>query len=154
MITWIVEKVDERTVFFEQEPVHTPETDSEKELPPTPDMSPIVRLIEFESYLPLKEAKIEVVLGQNQNIIWELLLNSVEIYLVQEELDRNEENIENKSKHGCGKESKGDKLKAPYKDRPSKNILQKEMKNPIFIKLWKSLYSIKRGWQRRKLQED
>ena len=42
IITQVIEKVDERTIFFKQEPMHTPETNSEKELPPTPDMSPIV----------------------------------------------------------------------------------------------------------------
>ena len=85
--------MDEIPIFFEQEPMHTPETDSEKELPPTPDMTPIVRPIEFESSLPLREAKIEVILDKTQNIILELLLNSAEIYLVQEELDKNKENI-------------------------------------------------------------
>ena len=67
IITQIVEKVDERTIFFEQEPMHTPETDFEK-LPPTPDMSPIVRPIEFEFSVPLKEAKIAVSLDKTQNI--------------------------------------------------------------------------------------
>ena len=111
-----------------------PETDSEKELPPTPDMSPIVKPIEFESSLPLKEAEIKVVSDKTQNIILELLLNSAEIYLVQEELARNKENIENKSKKGYGKESKGNKLKAPYKDRPSKNKLQRRNEKPYHNK--------------------
>ena len=43
--------------------------------------------------------------------------------------------MENKSKQGCGKESKGNKLKAPYKDRPSKNISQGRNESPIIIKI-------------------
>ena len=141
MITQVVEKEDERTIFFEQEPMHTPETDSEKE---TPDMFPIVRPIEFESSLPLGEDKIKVVLDKTQNIILELLLSSAEIYLIQKELGKNKDNIKNKSKHWCGQESKGNKLKAPYKDKPSKNILQRSEK-PYHYKYPKESFFIKRG---------
>ena len=134
IITQVIEKVDGRTIFFEQEPIHTPETDSEKELPPTPDMSPIIRPIEFKSSLPLREDEICVVLDKTQNIILELLLNYAEIYLVQEELSKYNENVANKSKQGCQKESKGNKLKALYKDRPSKNILQRRNEKPYHYK--------------------
>ena len=64
----------------------------------------------------------------------EQLLNTAEIYLVQEELSRNKENVTNKYKLGCGKDSKGKKLKAPYKDRPSKNILQRRNEKPYHYK--------------------
>ena len=126
IITWVIEKVDGRTIFFEEEPMQTPETDSEKELPPTPDMSPIIRPIEFESSLSLREAEIGIVLAKTKNIILELLLNSAEIYLVQEELVKSKENRNNKSNQGCGKES----IKAPYKDGPSMNILQRRNEKP------------------------
>ena len=46
-----------KTIFFEQEPIHTPGTDSEGGLPPTPDMSPIIRPMELESPCPLSETK-------------------------------------------------------------------------------------------------
>ena len=114
--------------------MHTPETYSEKELPQTPDMSPIVRPIEFKSSIPLREAEIEAVLDKTLNIILELLLNSAEIHLVQEELSKNKANVTHKSKQGCGKRSKGNKLKAPYKDRPSKNILQRRNEKPYHYK--------------------
>ena len=81
IITWVIEKVYGRIIFFEQEPMHSLETDSEKELPPAPDMPPNVRPIEFKFSLPLREADTGVVLHKTQNIILELLLNSVEIYL-------------------------------------------------------------------------
>ena len=71
--------MDGRTIFFEEEPMHTPETNSEKEIPPTPDMSPIIRPIKFESSLSLREAEIEVVLNKTHNIISVLLLNFAEI---------------------------------------------------------------------------
>ena len=73
-------------------------------------------------------------MDKTQNIILELLLNSVEINLLQEELDKNIENIKNESKHGCGKEAKGNKLKAPYKDRPSKKILLRASEKPYQYK--------------------
>ena len=72
--------MDGRTIFFEQEPTHTPETDSEKEVPPTPDMSPIIRPVEFEPSLPLREAEIEVVLDKPKILFWNILLNVAEIY--------------------------------------------------------------------------
>ena len=39
-----------------------------------------------------------------------------------------------KSKQGCGKASKGNKLKTPYKDEPSKSILQIRDKKPVLYK--------------------
>ena len=39
-----------------------------------------------------------------------------------------------KSEQGCGKGSKGNKLKAPYKDRPSKGILQIRNEKPFHYK--------------------
>ena len=39
IITQVIEKVDGKTIFFEPELVHTPEINSERELPPTPDIS-------------------------------------------------------------------------------------------------------------------
>ena len=43
IIAKVIEKVGRKTIFFEQELVHTPETNSKRELNPTPDMSPIIR---------------------------------------------------------------------------------------------------------------
>ena len=131
IIMQVVEKVDGRTIFFEQEPTHTPETDSERELPPTPDMSPITRPIVLEFPFPLSETKISVVLDKTQDMILELLLHSAEIYLVQEEWSKNKESCTSKSKQGCGKGSKGNKLKTLYKDRPSKSIIQIRDEKPF-----------------------
>ena len=39
-----------------------------------------------------------------------------------------------KLEQGCGKGSKGNKLKAPYKDRPSKSILQIRNEKPFHYK--------------------
>ena len=49
-----------------------------------------------------------------------------EIYLAWEELSQNKENYTSNLEQKFWKGSKGNKLKAPYKDRPSKikNILQ------------------------------
>ena len=46
IITQVIEKVDGRTIFCEQEPMHIPVTDSEKELAPAPNISPIIRPID------------------------------------------------------------------------------------------------------------
>ena len=53
-----MDKVDGRTIFFEQDPMHTPETESKRELPSTPDMSLIIRPTELESPFPLSETKL------------------------------------------------------------------------------------------------
>ena len=39
-----------------------------------------------------------------------------------------------KVEQGCGKVSKGNKLKAPYKDRPSKDVLQIRNEKLFIIK--------------------
>ena len=67
------------------------------------------------------------------------LLNSTEIYLIQEKLSKNQENYMSKSEQGCGKGSKGNKLKAPYKDRPSKSILQIRNTKPFHYKKTESI---------------
>ena len=134
IITQVIEKVDGKTIFFEPDHVYTPETNSKRELPPTPDMSPIIRSVEFEPCFPLSETKNSVVLDKTQDVILELLLNYAEIYLAQQELSRNKENYMRKSKQGCGKGSKGNKLKAPFKDRPSKGILQIRIEKPFYYK--------------------
>ena len=89
IIAQVIEKLDGKTIFFELEFVHTHETDSERELPPTPDMSSIIRSIEYEPHFPLSETKISVVLDKTQDVILELLLNYAEIYLTQKGLSRN-----------------------------------------------------------------
>ena len=128
MITKVIEKVCGKTIFFEQELAHTPETDSERELPTTPDMSPIIRPIESEPHFPVSEIKTSVVLDKTQDTILELLLNFAELYLAQEELSKSKENYMSKSEQGCGKGSKGNKVKAPYKDRPSKRSDRKQQR--------------------------
>ena len=57
-------------IIFEQEPMQTPETNSEGGLPPTPDMSPTIRPIELESPFPLCETKISVVLNKTKILSW------------------------------------------------------------------------------------
>ena len=74
----------------------------------------------------------------------------MEICLVQEELHKNKENIKNTSKHRCGKESKGNKLKAPYKDRPSKNMLQRRSEKPYHYKNLKESLFYKERMTKRK----
>ena len=73
VITQVIEKVGGKTTPFEHELVHTPETDSKMEfeqLPPTPDMSPIIRPVipPTESVHPfiLSETKLSVVLDTSQ----------------------------------------------------------------------------------------
>ena len=69
IIMQAMEKVDGRTIFFEQEPMHTPETNSKRELLPTPNMFPIIRPLEIESPFHLSETKISVLLDRTQDII-------------------------------------------------------------------------------------
>ena len=100
------------------------ELEIEPEHPPTPDMSPIIR-IEQESlevsmpHFPMSETKLSVVIDKTQDIILELLINTMEIYLAQENVFRKKEieNTTNSSEWKYGKGSKGNHIKAPYKDR-------------------------------------
>ena len=64
IITQVIEEVGEKTTFLKNELIHTPETDSKMELeqlPPTLDMSPIIRPIippkETVPHFPLSETK-------------------------------------------------------------------------------------------------
>ena len=87
-------------------------------------MSPIIRP-EVQSIeismprFPLSETKLSVVIDMTQDIILDLLMNSMEIYLVQEEVFQNKEKLVNNSGRKYGKRSKGNKLRAPCKDRRS-----------------------------------
>ena len=83
-------------------------------------MPPIIRHIKLKSPFPLSETKINVGLDKTQDITLKLLLHSAEIYLVQEELSKNKENCVSLNK---GVERDPKEI-APYKDRPSKGILQ------------------------------
>ena len=58
-------------------------------------------------------------IDKTQDIILELLINKAEIYLTQEEVFKNKEmeNTANSLEWKYRKGSKGNKLKAPYKDR-------------------------------------
>ena len=58
-----------------------------------------------------------VVLDKIQDIFLVLLMNSMEIYLAQEEVPQNKEKLVERK---YGKGSKGNKLRAPYKDRMSR----------------------------------
>ena len=90
-------------------------------------MFPIIRP-EVESlevsmpHFPMSETKLSVMLDKTQDIILELLINTAEIYLGQEEVFKNKEieNTANSSEWKYGKGSKGKKVKAPYKDRKGK----------------------------------
>ena len=89
----MIERVGEKSAPPGHENVHTPETSLEiefKQLPPTPDMSPIIRSkgqsIESMPCFPLSETKLSVVRDKSQDTILELLINFTEIYLAQEEL--------------------------------------------------------------------
>ena len=101
--------------------VHTQETDSEVEfeqLPSTPDMFPIIRSkvrpTEPMPHFPLSETKLSVVLDKTQDIILELLIKSMEIYLAPEELSQNKENYISGSEQKFRKGSKGNGLRVPY----------------------------------------
>ena len=106
-------------------------------------MFPIIRS-EVESlevsmpHFPMRVTKLSVVIDNTQDIILQLLINTVEIYLAEEEVFRNKgiENTANSSEWKYGKRSKENKLKAPYKDRkgkpfhynwPNESLFYKEM---------------------------
>ena len=103
-------------------------------------MSPIIRSkvqsIESLPHFPLSETKFSVVLDKTQDIILELLINSTEIYLAQEEFSQNKENYISSSEQKFGKGSKGNKLKAPYKDKQCgiESIPQTTSKRPFHYK--------------------
>ena len=87
-------------------------------------MSPIARpeveAIEISMpHFPLSETKLSVIIDMTQDIICELLISTVGIYLAQEKVSQNKEmeSPANSPKWMYGKGSKGHKLKAPYKDR-------------------------------------
>ena len=67
----------------------------------------------------MNEPKLSVMIDKTQGIILELLINTAEIYLDQEEVFKSKEigNTANSSEWKYGKGSKGNKLKALYKDR-------------------------------------
>ena len=67
----------------------------------------------------MSETKLSVVLDKTQEIILELLLNSMEIYLAQEKVLQNKEKFLRSSERMYGKGSKGNKLRGLYKDRRS-----------------------------------
>ena len=100
------------------------ESEMEPEQPcPAPNMSSIVRpeveLIKMSMpCFPLSETKPRVIIDKTQDIILDLLISTVEIYLAQEEVSQNKEieNPANSPKWKYGKWSKGNRLKAPYKD--------------------------------------
>ena len=73
----------------------------------------------FMPCFPLSETKLSVVLDKTQDIILELLMNSMEICLAQEEISLNKEKFVCSSERKYGKASKGNKLRTPYKGRRS-----------------------------------
>ena len=122
VITQVIKRVSEKSTPPEHEFVHTLEADSEMEfeqLPPTLDMSPIIwyKIPSMESipHFPVSENKLSVVLDKTQDIILELLINSMEIYLAWQQSSQNKENCMSKLEQKLGKQSKGNKLKASYK---------------------------------------
>ena len=120
IILQVVERVGENPASF----VHASLTDAINTLdteletkphqpPPTPDMSPII-MPEIESLevsmpcFPMSEIKLNVMIDKTQDIILELLINTAEIYLTQEEVFRKKEieNTAHSSKQKYGKGSK------------------------------------------------
>ena len=126
MLTQVLEKVGERTISPAQEVLTESINTSESNLeidsyqpPLTPDMSPIRRPEEpaIIPYCFLSETKLSVVLDKIQEIFLEFLLGSAEIYLAREERSRSKEKFLSNSERKYGNGSKGNKLRAPYKDR-------------------------------------
>ena len=100
IIAQAIEKVGRIIPPIKQELTYTPENDSEKkfeQLPPTPDMSPIIRPVMPPTGslpgFPISDTKESVVLDKTQDIIIELLIISMEIYLAQEESSQNREKV-------------------------------------------------------------
>ena len=102
--------------------INTPNTESEMEPeqpPPTQGMSPIIRP-EVESLemampcFPISETKLHVVIDKTQDIIPELLINTMEIYLAQEEVFKSKGigNTANSSEQKYEKGAMGNKLKS------------------------------------------
>ena len=102
VLTQVMDRVGEKPTsltegtLIESISLNTPETnlEIESDQPPlTPDMAPIIRPeVQLSMpYFPLNETKLSVVLDKTQEIILELLLNSVEIYLGREEISQNKE---------------------------------------------------------------
>ena len=89
VIMHVMERVGEKSTPPEYEFLHAPETNLSirefKQLPQTPDMSPIIRSKiqsrESMPHFPLSQTKLCVGLDKTQDIILELLINSIEIYL-------------------------------------------------------------------------
>ena len=85
-------------------------------------MSPIIRAdiqsIEMsKSHFPLSKTKLSIVIDKTQDTILELLMNSMEIYVVQEEVSQNKEKLVSSSERKYGKGFKGKNLRALYKER-------------------------------------
>ena len=84
-------------------------------------MFPIIRSKtqprKYMPHYPLSETKLSIVLDKTEEHILELLINSTDISLAQEELSQSRENYVSDSEQKVVKGSKGNKLKAPYKDR-------------------------------------
>ena len=130
----------------------------ESDQPPlTPGMSPIIRpevqSIEMSMpHFPLSETKCSVVIDKTQDIIPELLMNVMEIYLAQEEVSQNKEKLVNSSERKYGEGPKGNKLRAPYKDRRSKveSTPKQFVRKPFhYIEPKESLF-YKEQWQKSK----
>ena len=131
VLTQVTERMGEKPTTPEHgtftESINTQETDLkiESEQPALiPDMSqiimPEVQSIEMSmSHFPLSTTKLSVVTDKSQDIILELLMNSMEIYLAQEELSQNKEKLVKSSERKYGKGCKENKLRAPYKDEKS-----------------------------------
>ena len=128
VLNQVLERVDEKLISPTQdaltESVNTSEINSgsESDQPSlTPDMSSIRGPEEplIISHYILSETKLTVVINKTQEIILEFLLRSAEIYLAIEERSGSETKVLNKSERKHGNGAKGNKLRAPYKDRKS-----------------------------------
>ena len=123
-------------------------------------MAPIIRSkippTESIPHFPRSETKLSVVLDKSQDIILELLINYTEINLAWEELSQNKEKYISNLEHTFGKGSKGNKLKAPYKDRQGeiKIYLRQQSKIPSTIKILKNPCFIRREWLESRQQWD
>ena len=90
----------------------------------TPDMLPIIRpeVWSIEMSVPhflLNKTKLSIVIDKTQDIILEFLINTLEIYLAQKKVSQNKEKLVNSSEREVWEGSKGNKLRALYKDRKS-----------------------------------
>ena len=105
-------------------------------------MSPIIRPEGWTYPFTTSETKINVILDKTHEVVL-AILQVAKTYLSQEQLVEIKKSNVNKNRQGCGKGSKRNKLRIPYKDRRSENIvwipdkgsfLNNNKGEPLFLK--------------------